>query len=568
MKKIIPFFILLSINCLVFSQIPTLDWVKQMGGVGSIDDYGNSIAVDHNGNVYTTGQFDDTSDFDPGPGIYNLTSNMFANVFISKLNGSGNFNWAKQVGGPYDEIGYSIDVDASGNVYTAGMFMGTVDFDPGPGIYNLISVGGMEIFVSKLDASGNFIWAKQMGGVYNDWAYSIDVDMGGNVYVTGVFESTADFDPGAGVYNLVSAGQYDVFACKLDTWGNLVWASAIGGAEDDRGYSIAYDEGGTGNVYLTGFFRGTADFDPGAGVYNLTSSGGWDVFVSKLGLSGNLIWAKRVGGISHDFGQSIAVDDLGFIYIAGYFNDTANFDPGPGTYNLFSFGYSDIFVAKWDVSGNFIWTKQLGGAGSDMAHAIALDVSGNVYTTGWFNDSADFDPGPGIYNLSTLFPDQAIFISKLDPSGNFVWALQCGTGKGDLGNDIVVKNGDIYVTGSFDGTTDFDPGIGIFNLSPIGGHSNIFVLKLINNSVGLDDVSLANNLFLSPNPATNQLTIENAELKIELIEIYNTLGEKIFSQISNLRSQISVDVSQLPLGIYFLKVKGGKEEYVAKFVKQ
>jgi len=222
-------------------------------------------------------------DFDPGSGTFNLTSAGEADIFISKLDSSGNFVWAKQLGGTSIDIGYSIAVDVSGNVYTTGFFYGTADFDPGPGTFNLTSAGYFNIFISKLDASGNFVWAKKLGGPSNNRGNSIAVDASGNVYTTGYFRGTVDFDPGSGTFNLTSAGNSDIFISKLDASGNFAWAKKLGGTSIDIGYSIAVDV--SGNVYTTGSFEGTADFDPGSGTFNLTSAGSADIFVHKMSQS-------------------------------------------------------------------------------------------------------------------------------------------------------------------------------------------------------------------------------------------------------------------------------------------
>ena len=112
------------------------------------------------------------------------------------------FEWAKKIGSGSDDISNSIALDSFGNVYTTGSFIGTVDFDPGVGTFNLISLSYQNIFISKLDASGNFVWAKNIGGALDDCGYSIFIDSSGNIYTTGVFWGTADFDPGLGTYNL------------------------------------------------------------------------------------------------------------------------------------------------------------------------------------------------------------------------------------------------------------------------------------------------------------------------------------------------------------------------------
>jgi len=384
-------------------------WAKSMGGLNA--EYGLGIAVDSSGNVYTTGAFRGTADFDPGAGIYNMTNAGLEDIFVSKLDGSGNFVWAKSMGGGDDELAYSIAVDSSGNVYTTGYFGGTIDFDPNVGgTAELTSVGVGDIFISKLDGSGSFVWAKSMGGTNYDQGYSIAVASSGNIYTTGFFYGTADFDPGAGTTNLTSMGLEDIFVSKLDGSGDFVWAKSIGGTSSDIGIDIAVDS--SGSVYTTGVFKNTADFDPGAGTSNLTSMGLEDIFVSKLDGSGNFAWAKRMGGTMYDRGRGIALDSRDNVYTTGFFEGTADFDPGAGTTNLTSAGLEDIFVSKSDGSGNFVWAKSMGGTSYDIGRSIALDSSSNVYTTGSFVGTADFDPGAGTANLTSAGLED-IFVSKI-----------------------------------------------------------------------------------------------------------------------------------------------------------
>jgi hypothetical protein len=448
--------------------------VSVFGGSNS-NDYGYSVAVDGSGNIYTAGAFQVTADFDPGAGTTNFTSAGANDVFVSKLDSSGNLVWAKTFGGTANDIGFSVAVDGSGNVYTTGYFFGTVDFDPGAGTTNLTSAGSDDVFVSKLDSSGNLVWAKTFGGTSADNVQSMAVDGSGNVYTTGVFNNTADFDPGAGTTNLTSAGSGDVFVSKLDSSGNLVWAKTFGGTSNDYGRSVAVD--GSGNIYTTGNFYGTVDFDPGAGTTNLGGGGASDVFVSKLDSSGNLVWAKTFGGTSSDIGYSVAVDGSGNVHTTGYFEGTADFDPGAGTTNRTSAGNQDVFVSELDSSGNLVWAKTFGGATGDIGYSVAVDGSGSVHTTGYFYGTVDFDPGAGTTNRTSA-GSHDVFVSKLDSSGNLVWAKTFGGATGDIGYSVAVDgSGSVHTTGYFSGTVDFDPDAGTTNLST-SGFAQVFVSKL------------------------------------------------------------------------------------------
>jgi hypothetical protein len=397
-----------------------LMWAKRIGGTGHT--LGLSIFVDPAGNVYTTGQFGGSVDFDPGVGTYNLTASgpypEDRDVFISKLNSNGEFIWAKSMGGNSTDESLDITVDTGGNVYITGEFLGTADFDPGVGAYDMTSAGSFDLFLSKLDSNGSFVWAKRMGSTKQDYSYSIALDANGNVYTTGQFGGTVDFDPGAGVYNLTSSDYFDVFVSKLDSNGNFLFARNIGGAAGavSVGQGIVVDL--DGNIYTTGGFFGTVDFDPGVNTYNLTNIGNSDIFISKLDSSGNFVWAKRMGGMNSESGLSLAVDASGNVYVTGQFRGTSDFDPGAGVYSLTSNGLADIFVSKLDHDGNFAWAKSIGGIYNDEGVGIASDSSNNVFVTGSFQLTADFDTGSGTTNLTSAGGFD-IFIARFQNGGIF-----------------------------------------------------------------------------------------------------------------------------------------------------
>jgi gliding motility-associated-like protein len=392
-------------------------------------------------------------------------------VYTKALN--GDFLWAKAFGGSNNDFGYSITTDVYGNSYVTGYLYDSADFDPGPGVYELKSAGYYDIFITKLDPSGNFIWARSMGGEMFDVGHSIAVDKGGNVFITGYFNETVDFDPGPGIYNLTSVtGCSAIFLCRLDHAGNFVWAKNVNGwGNHNMGYSIALDE--YSNVYFTGMFDGKPDFDPGSGVSILASQGWRDTFVCKFNSSGIFIWGKSFGYSNMwggDMGRSIKVDALNNVYITGTYSGPVDFDPGPGVYNSSPIGGNfDMFILKLSSSGNFIWMRSVGGIKHESPNSIAIDNSGNVYTTGWFYSSSDFDPGSGVYNLTS--PGWNIFISKLDPFGNFVWAKQLGSGKESSEAIDVDAEGNVYTTGTFKDTIDFDPGPGVYDLVSPGKYS-------------------------------------------------------------------------------------------------
>jgi hypothetical protein len=379
------------------------------------------------------------------------------------------YAWARSLGPMYAN---AVSADANGNVYAAGFFQGTIDFDPGPGVFNLTATANSaDIFISKYNSAGNFIWARALGGSMPDYALAIAGDGTGAVFVTGFFQGSCDFDPGPGTYSLTASGGQDAFVAKLDSNGGLVWAKSFAGSSTAK--AIALDE--SGNIYTTGFYTGTVDFDPGPGTFNLFGQA--DVFISKLDAAGNFVWTKSFGSGNWEQANSLAVAS-GYVYTTGYFSGPVDFNPGPGTFNLQSSGGSpDAFISKLDASGNFVWAVKFGGKGTDEGVGITLDSWGNVYATGSIIDTVDFDPGPGTYTLASHGYYDA-YISKLDASGALVWAKNVGgnSAGSSLATDAV---GNVYTVGSFESSAavDFDPGPGTFTLSA-EGLDDTFILAL------------------------------------------------------------------------------------------
>ena len=405
---------------------------------------------------------------------------MLALLGWSSMVSAQNLAWANQVGSTNADAGEEIVVDAAGNVYTTGAFQGTADFDPSAATFMLTSAGSADVFVTKSDASGNFIWAKRFGGTAEDIGLSIALDTDGHIYFTGYFQNTADFDPSAATSNLIAAGGYDIFVSKLDNDGNLIWAKRFGALSNDIAQKIVVDA--AGDVYTTGYFQTVVDFDPSAATFNLSSAGGFDAFVLKLSTAGNFVWAKRFGGGGRDEAASIAIDRNNNVYTIGSFESTADFDPSAATFNLVSVNYIDIFISKLDANGNFVWAKSMGGNRYDYGIGIALDANDNIYATGEFQATVDFDPSADTFRLTsngntTTGPSNS-FILKLDANGNFVWAKKIASSDSNTGYAVAIDaNSNIYMTGLFRGLADFDPNSTVFNLTSAGNY-DVFILKL------------------------------------------------------------------------------------------
>jgi len=395
--------------------------------------------------------------------------------FILKLDADGNYLWAKKIGGLGDDLIQSIHVSSDGNVVMGGQFSGTADLDPGIGIAEYTSAGLRDGFILVLDPFGNYIWSKVFGGLSTDFVTDITTDTDGNVFCIGYFSGAINVDPGASELELISNGETDVFFVKYNDAGDFLISKRIGGTGIDEGFGIVSDL--SGNVYLTGFFYTTVDFDPGVDVENITSNGVSDVFLLKLDSDFNFTWAqKSVSGPGNNRAYSIALYDNSYLYLTGGFNGTADFDASIESMNLTSNGNADAFIQKIDLDGNAIWAKNIGGSLYDQGTSITFDDFGNIYTTGIFASVSDFDPGVGLAEL-TSYGGTDTYVLMLDSLGDYSWAVQFGGTSNNRANSISVFNStSVYTAGEFSGLTNFDP-IDLFNLSPAGGR-DIFVHKL------------------------------------------------------------------------------------------
>ncbi|MFD1552926.1 SBBP repeat-containing protein [Putridiphycobacter roseus] len=477
MKKIIIIILFLN-GWNVFSQGPTYDWIKGIGTTG--DQRGNSIAVDNQGNVYTTGYFSNTVDFDPGLDSLYLSANGGYNIFVQKYDSLGNLLWAKGIGNPstYGNLstdeGNSIALDNNNNVYVTGRFTGYVDFNPG-GIPNYLqSNGSMDNFILKLNPLGQFVWVKKNGGVATIIIQDIECDKVGNTYLTGRFSGNADFDPDPNATNNVSStvgSGYDIFIQKLNPLGQLVWVTTYTG--DIQPQSLSVDS--LLNVYITGRYRFTIQFDNNNSITSNNSS--YDVFVLKLSSAGLYSWAQTISGTGMDMGTDIFATNSGNVYISGTFTDTIDLNPQVPIDLHYSNGYSDIFFQKLNaINGNFIWGKTIGGIQNELASYIVTDNNENLYITGTFRHTVDFNPGIGVSLQGGSGLE--IFTEKLNSSGDFEWVKTFGGTGGDYSKSIAIDSAcNLYCTGAYGNTISYSTNNGSMSLTHYG-QTDIFVSKL------------------------------------------------------------------------------------------
>jgi hypothetical protein len=459
----------------ISSNAQTFEWVKQIEG----NNTDQIISISSNGaNIYSTGAYNGIADFDPGAGT-DIQSTVGGNdIFVQKLDDNGDFLWAKSIGGMGEDLGRIIN-DYVTTIIVSGTFSQTVDFDPGVGVESKTSNGGTDIFILALDNNGDFLWVQTMGGPTNesiggqalsssndiiitggfndnmtvdvdgtpvaisseggldvvfmqmdistgtiDWLKTVGstgddsgaglvIKANDNILITGRYQNIMDIDPSANNFSLSSNGGYSVFLTEYDNQGDFVNGFSFDSSSDMEAYDIELDD--NENIYLTGYFKATVDFDLKAGVTNISSNGGQDCYVVKLTSMKDLVWAKNYGGIGLDQSFGIEVASNGDVYTVGRYSDLVDFDPGVGIVNETADGSSwDIFIHKLNSSGDFQLVHTFGDGGSDLARGLEIGASGDMYVSGMFGGTIDFDPGAGTIDLTTTGSADAFLIKYSD----------------------------------------------------------------------------------------------------------------------------------------------------------
>jgi len=554
-------FCLLSLNGLT----QNLEWAKSIGSNGG--DYYRKVFITQNNDIVSSGRYGGVIDLDPGTASSVHSNSGGQDGFVQRLDPDGNYIWSRSWANGISGI-YITDIaeDKYGNLYFTGNYSGTLDFDPGIGVYNLTSLGFIDYFILKLNSEGNFLWAKSMGGIGNDEGSSIYVDENLNIYTAGLFNYTVDFDPNMGVSNLTSDAYADAFIQKLDSTGNLVWVHGYGGWDHDEASLISDGKDG---LYVFGVFSGNVDFNFSLGID--TINGNVDAYILKIDTNASFKWVKYFDGpTTREIITDMGIDKNGNIYMTGLLGNHSgpggaivDFDPSNAVVNGINSGEEDIFEVSLDSEGNFRWLNKIGNAYNDRASEVALDDFGNVFFVGTYEASVDFDTGLGADILNSSIGTR-LYLHAVDTNGLHKWVLNYGERWGSTGYIAIDNSNKLVLNGSFRQIADFDPNSGSFILPYQGGFADGYILKFNSSPVGIEQKKHSNYVNIFPNPVLDVIYIKS-EKEIQLIEIIDLTGRKVFVELS---SNNKIRVSDLSPGVYILKATFKEEVSTHKFIKQ
>lgn len=590
MKKIFAISSILIINSYItFAQIPSYQWAYSIGDVSQ--ENLDALVTDSENNVIIGGQMYSTTDMDPTGFDETLTQIGLQDAFIEKFPADGSvISWGVNFGGSgYDGI-YKMAVDDEDNIYAIGYYgyaASGVDLNPDMVDQDIAtSHGGYDMFIVKFNKDGELVWGHGIGGLYDDWVNNLVID-GDNLYVTGQFIGTVDFDGTEETLEINSTlDKYDGFLAKYNLDGELNWVFRIGGVDDDIANEVAVD--GEGNIIVTGTFQGTGDFwgqllDAADGTMI-----GWpkegDAFVAKYNSESDLIWAKSIvgdnefnGGYSNTV-NALAIDGNNNIYITGLIYGEGDFDMNEDENILETYADYDSYFAKYTSDGELEWVNTTAPKVTGYNLDMAIDANNDIYLTGHFGYSAgepyeaDFD-----FNTDSIFALQSlgnndIYIAKYHDDAELAWAYKIGGSGYDYATAIAIdKEYNICVGGWFYYSDDFDANpdsnfIWLPYTYPSYG-DNCWVGKYKQDDISIPDAiseidNASSGFLVYPNPAKDYINLlsHNYAFDNTQIEVLNVQGYvlKTFSASEN------ISVSDLAQGVYIIRAG----EHSSKFFKQ
>ena len=386
---------------------------------------------------------------------------------ISSTSNGQILKWVYKIGGTSSDVSKDLCLDKSYNEFDVSVFSGSAVYAT---TATITSRGSTDIILRKNSAFGNFLWYRQIGSKGEDNVYKIVADQSNNIYISGTFTDSLYVGSTAVLSN--NNDGIAAFILKFDNDGGLIWAHKFESELDVSPTVMEVSKDGF--VYIGGNYRGNTQFSP-LTVHQVSSAGGYDMFLTKLGtLDGSLSFVETWGSTSDEYVRDMSVDSTNQVVMTGDFRDILDFDPSAQEFLLAPQGFTDCFLMKVNAFGALTWAKSFGGEGLDGGYALKLDNQNKIILTGKFSETVNFGSVS-----KTAKGGSDIFITKLDQDGNIVWVDAIGSTGNDQGTALFTSStGLIYVGCEYRDTVDFNISIVRKNASISNGGSDISIVAL------------------------------------------------------------------------------------------
>jgi hypothetical protein len=509
-----------------FSQQPEFEWVSQCGNPPNTTDTKTVLASGPEGQFYLAGEFLDTTQF----GEKMLISSGGTDIFLAKYTPEGVPLWASKIGAADWDYVQNVITDASGNLIMAGYFYG--DTQIGPDHYT--SYGSQDVFIAMFGQDGSFLWSRRAGGQSADYVTGLALDAAQNLVITGYYYDSLNFSD----TTLISSGSSDIFMAKINPDGDLLWTNSAGGFSSDQSRSVSCDT--EDNILISGSFY----YDITLGDTTLSTLNPVGVVVARYMPDGQFDRAFQLDGTYLSTENYIVADKDGGFYLTGNFSEWIHF--GCHSFDAGEFD-QDIYIAKYGRACENLWARQAWSASSDQVIGIDIDQDNNLYITGHYLDTIQFEQVTLPYTLCC--GSREIFIVKYNPSGGVLWGQQISGARASIQSLVLNSEDKLLLSGLFTEDVTF----GALILSNFDGFHNYISCLQTEGITAIADSQEINSLKVFPNPAKDMIHIINAgQANSYNYIIYSSAGSQVIT--GTLRHEKSIDVSLLPAGQYLLRL--------------
>ncbi len=548
-------------------EAQTFQWVKTAGGEDL--DLATDMVLVSNNDMIICGEFNGTADIDPDTSIKEISTVGDREAFLARYDDQGNFIWAVVLESSPSSYSTarSLALDSEGNIIVLGVLRGTVDLDPSANTEIVNSAGAITMFLLKFTSTGQLIWQSTWKNTaFFSGVRKIALDDHDNIYIGGGFASTVDIGSNGVTKTLNSIGKEDALVASYDKHGDFRWAFNLGSAEADMVRSIDVRDG---ELVVGGFFGAIMDIDPDLSDFEfLEYKSGRDGFVAVYDTSGNYIRSNSINGIDNIRVNAVMYDLFGNIVITGEYKDEIDFIPGFDDLLLNSSVSQNVFFTKYNALLEPVWAKSLGN-GHAFVSEIAYDKLNQIYLTGSFNDSLDFNPGTS-EEMRYSLGGQDIYVAKYSESGNYVWSgAMEGMGIDDAWQVCVNDTLEVAICGSFESAVDFNAGWGEVIIQS-QGKGDIYIAKYGPEALsGIFSDGKNEGFQVYPIPFNNSVFVTSERNEyIQSATIFDLAGNKLWETALDNRSTVELNLSFLNSGYYLMQIQTSSSSETVRIIKE